>query len=183
MRVTAAHVQIVNKGGRTYHYARVPTDHGHMRVRLSDNYQEALHECASLKSEGAFAESYKDYLPRLLARAKQRSSEKRRPFELNLPALISLLDKQDHRCAVCFVRFSMRMTPGTEDKFCRPFAPSIDRIDSAGGYTLDNVRLVARIINFSINKWGSDAFLTVAAALAKGPKNEQGLQTILAPCK
>lgn len=177
MRVTAAHVQTVKKGGRVYHYARVPTDDGHMRVRLSDDYQEAVYQCASIKSDGLFAESYKDYLPRLLARARQRATEKHREFDLTLPALLALLDRQGHRCAVSFIRFTMKPTPGTEDKFCRPFAPSIDRVDSAGGYTLGNVRLVARIVNFSMNKWGADAFLTVAMALADGPKNERHLKT------
>ena len=51
-------------------------------------------------------------------------------------------------------------------KVLRPFAPSLDRIDSTGGYTRDNVRLVCQAVNFALNAYGEDVFREIATATA-----------------
>ena len=48
----------------------------------------------------------------------------------------------------------------------RPFAPSLDRIDSSGGYTRDNTRLVCQAVNFALNAFGEDIFREVVLAAA-----------------
>ena len=45
-----------------------------------------------------------------------------------------------------------------------PFAPSLDRISSQGGYTADNVRLVCIAVNFGMGQWGEELYLTFARA-------------------
>jgi hypothetical protein len=45
-----------------------------------------------------------------------------------------------------------------------PFAPSVDRRLSSGGYTEDNVRLVCVAVNFAMGQWGEDVFLHLAKA-------------------
>ncbi len=45
-----------------------------------------------------------------------------------------------------------------------PFAPSLDRISSRGGYTADNVRLVCIAVNFGMGQWGEELYLTFARA-------------------
>ena len=51
-----------------------------------------------------------------------------------------------------------------------PFAPSIDRIDSDGGYTIDNSRMVLRAENLFKNEWSDDVVVTIATAIAKAHK-------------
>lgn len=46
-----------------------------------------------------------------------------------------------------------------------PWAPSIDRIDSAGGYTMDNVRIVCWAYNTAKNDWDDEVILALAAAI------------------
>lgn len=43
-----------------------------------------------------------------------------------------------------------------------PYAPSIDRIDSSKGYTMDNCRIVLSCINMAIGEWGLETYLHIA---------------------
>jgi len=46
-------------------------------------------------------------------------------------------------------------------------SPSIDRIDSAKGYTKDNVRVVLYCVNVMANVWGSDKIVEIAKAIVE----------------
>lgn len=46
-----------------------------------------------------------------------------------------------------------------------PFAPSLDRVEIAKGYTPDNTRVVCMVFNFARNTWGDAPVLQMAAAL------------------
>jgi hypothetical protein len=73
------------------------------------------------------------------------------------------LDKdQDGRCAVTGLKFNLERFPDALVK--HPFAPSVDRRLSSGGYTEDNVRLVCVAVNFGMGQWGEEVFLTLARA-------------------
>ncbi len=45
-----------------------------------------------------------------------------------------------------------------------PWAPSLDRINSARGYTIDNVRLVCVIVNYALNEFGDSTFFEMIDA-------------------
>jgi len=64
-------------------------------------------------------------------------------------------------CAVSGLPFDFTIHSGR-----RPFAPSLDRIDSSGGYTKGNVRLVCFAVNVALNCWGDEAFLRMCRAVA-----------------
>lgn len=61
--------------------------------------------------------------------------------------------------------FNLRVVGGGKAR--RPFAPSLDRIDAASGYTRDNVRLVCQAVNFALNAFGEDVFREIALASAR----------------
>lgn len=46
-----------------------------------------------------------------------------------------------------------------------PFAPSLDRIDPAKGYTKDNVQVVCTIYNLAKSDWGDGPVIKMATAL------------------
>lgn len=48
-----------------------------------------------------------------------------------------------------------------------PWGPSVDRIDSSGGYTMDNVRLVCWAYNLAKSDWADEVVLRMALALAE----------------
>ena len=46
-----------------------------------------------------------------------------------------------------------------------PWAPSLDRIDSARGYTPDNVRLVCVVVNYALHEFGDSVFFEMVEAV------------------
>jgi hypothetical protein len=66
------------------------------------------------------------------------------------------------RCAITGINFNLQRFPDALVK--HPFAPSIDRKLSSGGYTRDNVRLVCVAVNFGLGQWGQEVYLTLARA-------------------
>lgn len=87
------------------------------------------------------------------ARAKQNARVRKGgiPFDISRDDIIRLLEAANWRCAVTGVLFSTEKISGRA-----PFAPSIDRVDSAKGYTPDNCRVVCVAANYAMNIWGDD---------------------------
>lgn len=84
--------------------------------------------------------------------------------------VIGLLDRQNWRCAVTGTEFDLVQIHKNHG---RPFAPSVDRIDSSKGYTLDNIRLVCLAANYAMNQWGESVLdILLAAYLNKKLKPE-----------
>lgn len=73
-----------------------------------------------------------------------------------------LFERQTGLCAISGLPFSLTQFPGVLVK--HPFAPSLDRVSSSGGYTEDNVRLVCIAVNFGMGQWGEELYLTFARA-------------------
>ena len=65
-------------------------------------------------------------------------------------------------CAISGLPFSLARFDGVLVQ--HPFAPSLDRILSKGGYTKDNVRLVCIAVNFGMGQWGEELYMTFARA-------------------
>lgn len=58
-----------------------------------------------------------------------------------------------------------RLSPGQHRT--HPYAPSLDRIEPALGYTKPNVRLVCFAVNRARSDWGDEVLLRIAQALVK----------------
>lgn len=67
-------------------------------------------------------------------------------------------------CEVTGIAFQYDKPDGTQ---LFPWAPSIDRIDSAKGYSQDNCRMVVWIYNMAKARWSDDDVMRMARALAK----------------
>lgn len=121
--------------------------------KWATNYQrdkEKVHE--------AFIKSYYDpnnTLKHRLFACKRRAKETGLNFELDLPFLEDLLQKQNNKCALTGINFDPNKN---ENCRMRPFSLSVDRIDSNIGYTKSNVRLVCAVVNFSLNEFGQEIF-------------------------
>jgi len=84
----------------------------------------------------------------LKARPEARSG-RLKSVDLDASAIIREAEICQWRCAVTGTPLSLKKVNGR-----MPFAPSIDRIDSAGDYTMDNVRVVCVAANLAMNVWG-----------------------------
>lgn len=83
------------------------------------------------------------------------------PFKLKYRDFEDLLWLSQNRCMLSGIPFDFTPVKGKR----RPFAPSIDRIDSAEGYTRANCRLVCCAVNIAMNEWGYDVLLQISHAL------------------
>lgn len=99
------------------------------------------------------------YTFRVLARARQNAKGRRGiPFALTKQDARDLLEQAGWRCAVTRTPFSLETVGAHTDK---PFAPSIDRINSALGYERSNCRVVCVATNFAMNRWGEGVLRTL----------------------
>lgn len=67
------------------------------------------------------------------------------------------------RCEATGLAFDM--SPGPDKHHANPWAPSLDRRDSAKGYTTENVQVVCAAYNYAKSEWSADVLLRLARAI------------------
>jgi hypothetical protein len=96
---------------------------------------------------------------------QMRSAAKSRhiPFDLTFNQFIELIKEANGRCMLTGIRFEFQLL-GTKSRR-RPFAPSVDRIDSSKGYSTDNCRLICAALNIALGDWSMNPVMRIARAL------------------
>lgn len=92
------------------------------------------------------------WLRSLVSRSRRRADRARLAHNLTDNHPERLFQEQQGRCAISGLPFSLASFDDVLVK--HPFAPSLDRISSRGGYTPGNVRLVCIAVNFGMGQWG-----------------------------
>lgn len=86
-----------------------------------------------------------------------RAKKKSLAFDLTIDWLVKLFDEQHGRCSLTGIAFDLsRHGSAPRRSAYNPYSPSVDRIDSAGGYTKANVRLVCTAMNIALNGFGDE---------------------------
>lgn len=97
--------------------------------------------------------------------ARRRAAKRGLECDLSAEVAQSLWERCKGRCELTMIRFHTKK----EDRHqYRAFAPSIDRLDSRYGYTMNNVRVVCTAVNVAMNQWGEAVLRRIAAGLLKG---------------
>lgn len=96
--------------------------------------------------------------------AKLRARKKNFEYELSPEIIEKLCLNQNNKCALSGIEFDYSPT---DEYRVRPFAPSIDRIDSKKGYTLDNVQMTCVIVNKAKNEFSQLTFDRMCLARAR----------------
>jgi hypothetical protein len=81
-------------------------------------------------------------------------------------------------CAVTGLPFHVEINRARK----HPRAPSLDRIDSAKGYTTDNVRVVLWAVNTGCMEWGLDEYLAIASAAVANNQSTHDAQAPAPHC-
>lgn len=95
-----------------------------------------------------------------LKRCERRAKAMGREFGLTQADFEFVCLRSGGRCELTGIPFSDALTNGR-----RPYFQSIDRIDCARGYTIDNVRLVCLAVNIAISNWGDQVLAQIAIGL------------------
>lgn len=100
---------------------------------------------------------------REMYRITQRNAARRNiPFSLTRQEFRDIVERSQGRCMMTGIEFEFERHEGS----CRrPFAPSLDRVDSSKGYAADNCRLVCVLINLAMNQWGLEPLMKAASHL------------------
>ncbi len=106
-----------------------------------------------------------------LRSARNNARRKGKNFDLDEASLIELWRLQRGRCALSGLPFHEESIAGAF--VSRPFAVSIDRIDSARSYTIDNVQLVCTAVNFARGQWGDDVLRQIAYGIVDSEKQQE----------
>lgn len=104
------------------------------------------------------------HLTTIRAHSRKNAKTRSLDFALSRDDVLAIWQRSGGTCEVSGLKFDL-MNPGGYRR--RPFAPSIDRIDSTKGYTIDNCRLVVLILNLAINEFGEDVFAKAATAFLR----------------
>ena len=102
------------------------------------------------------------WLRSLAPRSRRRAALSKLAHDITSEHVENLYRRQQGRCAVSGLPFSLDRLNDVLVK--HPFAPSLDRVSSRGGYTSDNTRLVCVAVNFGMGQWGQELYLTFARA-------------------
>jgi hypothetical protein len=128
------------------------------KVQLGWNREDALEAYKTLrvKSRQPVAEPAIPELAETMLRRHSRGAKVRGlAFEITAADVERMLQEQGLRCAVTGHPFDMKWVGGSR---ARPYAPSIDRIESSKGYVHGNCRVVCSAVNAALGDLGDKLF-------------------------
>lgn len=99
------------------------------------------------------------FIQAIYAKAGYNARARGIQFNLTIEDAMGLWDACGGRCEVTGNRLHLGRLPRWHR---RPLAPSIDRIDSASGYSRSNCRIVCVAVNAAFGEWGEDVFSSLA---------------------
>jgi hypothetical protein len=149
------------------YWYRPPNGGKAVRLDRVEEYEEAMARYRLLVGEVRVMDPSE--IPRLLWKVKKNSDTRGLEVRLSKEDMAKLWERSQGRCELSGIPFE---TVQYRHHKKRPWAPSVDRIDSARGYELDNVRLVCAAMNYALNEWGEDVF----AKLAVGYVQKNGIR-------
>lgn len=108
-------------------------------------------------------------IARSLYQATRKNARARgHEFMLTEDDVVELIVSSQGRCAVSGITLSTdRGELPAGKKMRRPWAPSIDRVDSTRGYVLGNCRIVCCAANYAMSQWGEEVLIEMAKSIAR----------------
>jgi hypothetical protein len=121
-----------------------------MKAPISDEWDAYV--------DGLLAGGSQGWLDQTLAKCRYRAAKRKHHCSIDREFIADRMRLTRGRCELTGLRFST----DRDDVANRPFAHSIDRIDSTKGYTRGNIRIVCAGINIAMMHWGEALFAKLA---------------------
>lgn len=99
----------------------------------------------------------------LFYQSRKNARKRGIPFSMTRWDFLGIVARSNGHCELTGIPFDT--SSGEWGR--RPWMPSVDRADSAKGYTPENVRLVCYAANCAMNEWGESILDALALARAK----------------
>jgi uncharacterized protein YlxP (DUF503 family) len=116
---------------------------------------KTCNQCRTKEDQLRYSGSPRDFLKRSLTVAQNRVKRGKVRFEITLDDVMDLWVKQSGKCAISGVCMTYHRGGGSKNDF----NVSIDRIDSNGHYTTNNIQLVAHRANQMKNDMDKASFV------------------------
>ena len=107
------------------------------------------------------SETRKNLFVTAISDSRKRARKTGMEWDLCEQQLVELLDRQKGRCAMSGVALDVVRDGGNP-----LFYVSIDRVDNDGGYTVNNVQLTCRGVNYMKNRWTDEQAMELLIAIA-----------------
>lgn len=109
------------------------------------------------------ADISESYAMRVMSKARGRAVERGIDFLITKDDMRAMLLRSGGKCEVTKIPFDNNYRPAGSR--ARPYAVSIDRIDSGKPYTPDNCRLVCVAVNYALGEWGMPILMQISKAI------------------
>lgn len=119
------------------------------------------------------------HLANLLKQSRNNARARNLEHSITLEDIYRLSAKSDNRCALTGIKFDYGIPHDIRDletRYRRPWAPSLDRINSMLGYTPENVRLVCIAVNIARQDFPDSILYKLADALSKMPSQRKNVE-------
>lgn len=134
-----------------------------VRIRNKNNYMKYDRPGEEDSRSRLYKSTVNGRLVSLLGGARRRAKQKGLEYDLDLKWLLNLYKIQNGCCALTGLLLIFEFNKEFKRQFM-PFSPSLDRIQSHGGYTKENTRLVCTAINVAMNHYGEGIFRQISSA-------------------
>lgn len=164
-----------------YYYVRKGkwTHLGGCKVDALARYARIEHGLSISESATPSWLSMEKYVYETYWRAKKNAKLRGIDFNLTRDQFREIVSRANGACEVTRIRFEISPRAGCER---RPFAPSLDRIDSSKSYDLGNCRLVCGMVNTAIGAWGDEVFWFMVSRARRAKKRIE-LETGVLDCE
>lgn len=164
--------------GLPSYFTGKPCKNGHIAKRYITG---ACHQCivehcykkrASQRqaAKSPNAEFIKRELTSIHRRSVAGATKRNIPHDITRDQITELYERSRGYCEFSGIKFAYSENGRGK---VRPFAPSLDRIDSNKGYTMSNCRLVCAAVNVALNAFGDDNLDLICAARMAVLKGER----------
>jgi hypothetical protein len=146
-----------------------PCKRGHLERYVRNGGCVQCHKESKKSPEGIAYQKWYGYKRRqeakqrartLVNSARYRAIKRKLPFDLTIDFVANAIEKG--KCPITGIGFILDAPQGTRT---HPWAPSIDRKDTAKGYTRDNIQIVCAIYNMAKNDYGHVELMRLASNL------------------